>query len=77
MFRFLDMYETLANLYVEIETIFYFDSAAAVRSQVITSLARLGDAARTMMTAFETAIQKETSRTPVAGEAFIHSHVTS
>ncbi|KAJ4911027.1 exocyst subunit exo70 family protein H7 [Raphanus sativus] len=67
MFRFLDMYETLANLYVEIETIFYFDSAAAVRSQVITSLARLGDAARTMMTAFETAIQKETSRTPVAG----------
>ncbi|CDY68540.1 BnaCnng59460D [Brassica napus] len=67
MFRFLDMYETLASLYVEIETIFYFDSAAAVRSQVISSLTRLGDAARTMMTAFETAIQKETSRTPVTG----------
>ncbi|KAG5408968.1 hypothetical protein IGI04_005287 [Brassica rapa subsp. trilocularis] len=67
MFRFLDMYETLASLYVEIETIFYFDSAAAVRSQVISSLARLGDAARTMMTAFETAIQKDTSRTPVIG----------
>ncbi|KAF8094788.1 hypothetical protein N665_0352s0003 [Sinapis alba] len=67
MFRFLDMYETLANLYVEIETIFYFDSAAAVRSQVINSLAKLGDAVRTMMTAFETAIQKETSKTPVTG----------
>ncbi|KAG2310978.1 hypothetical protein Bca4012_025475 [Brassica carinata] len=67
MFRFLDMYETLANLYVEIETIFYFDSASAVRSQVVNSLARLGDAVRTMMTAFETAIQKETSRTPVTG----------
>ncbi|XP_009126671.1 exocyst complex component EXO70H1 [Brassica rapa] len=67
MFRFLDMYETLASLYVEIETIFYFDSAAAVRSQVISSLTRLGDAVRTMMTAFETAIQKDTSRTPVIG----------
>ncbi|KAJ0245944.1 Exocyst subunit Exo70 family protein [Hirschfeldia incana] len=67
MFRFLDMYETLASLYVEIETIFYFDSASAVRSQVINSLARLGDSVRTMMTAFETAIQKETSRTPVTG----------
>ncbi|CAN8301255.1 unnamed protein product [Cochlearia groenlandica] len=67
MFRFLDMYESLANLYVEIESIFYFDSAAAVRSQVINSLARLGDAVRSMMTGFESAIQKETSKTPIIG----------
>ncbi|CAH8296757.1 unnamed protein product [Eruca vesicaria subsp. sativa] len=67
MFRFLDMYETLSSLYVEIETIFYFDSAAVVRSQVINSLAKLGDSVRTMMSAFETAIQKETSKTPVTG----------
>uniref|UniRef100_A0A1J3D7X3 Exocyst subunit Exo70 family protein n=1 Tax=Noccaea caerulescens TaxID=107243 RepID=A0A1J3D7X3_NOCCA len=67
MFRYLDMYEALANLYVEVESIFYFDSAAAVRSQVINSLARLGDAVRSMMTDFELAIQKETSKTPVIG----------
>ncbi|CAF2120957.1 hypothetical protein YC2023_027394 [Brassica napus] len=67
MFRFLDMYESLASLFVEIESIFFFDSAAAVRAQVINSLAKLGDAARLMMTDFETAIQKETSRTPVVG----------
>ncbi|KAG7606683.1 putative exocyst complex component Exo70, cullin repeat-like-containing domain superfamily [Arabidopsis thaliana] len=67
MFRFLDMYEALANLYVEIESIFYFESAAAVRSQVINSLARLGDATRLMMTDFESAIQKETSKTPIIG----------
>ncbi|ESQ42377.1 hypothetical protein EUTSA_v10016083mg [Eutrema salsugineum] len=67
MFRFLDMYESLANLFVEIESIFYFDSAAAVRSQVINSLARLGEAARSMMTDFESAIQKETSKTPIIG----------
>ncbi|KAL1208529.1 Exocyst complex component EXO70H1 [Cardamine amara subsp. amara] len=67
MFRFLDMYEALANLFVEIESIFYFESAAAVRSQVINSLARLGDAVRSMMTDFESAIQKETSKSPVIG----------
>ncbi|CAH8297313.1 unnamed protein product [Eruca vesicaria subsp. sativa] len=67
MFRFLDMYESLANLFVEIESIFYFDSAAAVRSQVINSLAKLGDAVRFMMTDFETAIQKETSKTLIVG----------
>ncbi|KAF8082727.1 hypothetical protein N665_0809s0029 [Sinapis alba] len=67
MFRFLDMYESLANLFVEIESIFYFDSAAGIRSQVINSLAKLGDAARFMMTDFESAIQKETSKTPIVG----------
>lgn len=67
MFRFLDMYETLANLFVEIESIFYFESAAAVRSQVISSLARLGDAVRLMMADFETAIQKEASKTLIVG----------
>ncbi|CAN8248503.1 unnamed protein product [Cochlearia groenlandica] len=67
MFRFLDMYEALANLFVEIESIFYFDSAAAVRSQVINSLAKLGEAVRSMMTDFESAIQKETSKTPIIG----------
>ncbi|KAF2573840.1 hypothetical protein F2Q70_00005535 [Brassica cretica] len=67
MFRFLDMYESLANLFVEIESIFYFDSAAAVRSQVINSLAKLGDAVRFMMNDFETAIQKEASKTLIVG----------
>ncbi|CDY49576.1 BnaA10g12720D [Brassica napus] len=67
MFRFLDMYESLANLFVEIESIFYFDSAAAVRSQVINSLAKLGDAVRFMMSDFETAIQKEASKTLIVG----------
>ncbi|EOA14941.1 hypothetical protein CARUB_v10028285mg [Capsella rubella] len=67
MFRFLDMYEALANLFVEIESIFYFESAAPVRSQVINSLSRLGDAVRLMMNDFESAIQKETSKTPIIG----------
>ncbi|CAH8386375.1 unnamed protein product [Eruca vesicaria subsp. sativa] len=67
MFRFLDMYESLASLFVEIESIFYFDSAVTVRTQVINSLAKLGDAARLMMTDFESAIQKETSKTPIVG----------
>ncbi|XP_010520296.1 PREDICTED: exocyst complex component EXO70B1-like [Tarenaya hassleriana] len=67
MFRILDMYEALANLYPEIESIFYFDSTAAVRSQVINSLARLGDSVRWMMSDFESAIQGDSSKKPIPG----------
>ncbi|XP_010536245.1 PREDICTED: exocyst complex component EXO70B1-like [Tarenaya hassleriana] len=67
MFRILDMYEALANLYAEIESIFYFDSTASVRSQVINSLAGLGDSVQWMMADFELAIQGESSKKPIPG----------
>ncbi|XP_062171539.1 exocyst complex component EXO70H1-like [Alnus glutinosa] len=67
MFRTLDLYEAISGLWPEIESIFSDESTSAVRSQAITSLIKLGEAVRTMLTDFETAIQKESSKTAVPG----------
>lgn len=67
MFRTLDLYEAIANLWPEIESIFSFESNSAIRTQAINSLVKLGDAVRTMLTDFESAIQKDSSKISVPG----------
>ncbi|KAI9196130.1 hypothetical protein LWI28_021267 [Acer negundo] len=67
MFRTLDLYEAVSDLWPEIESIFGFESTSDVRSQAVNSMIRLGDAVRTMLTDFELAIQKDTSKTPIPG----------
>ncbi|RWR95497.1 exocyst complex component EXO70B1-like protein [Cinnamomum micranthum f. kanehirae] len=67
MFRFLDMYDVISELWPEIESIFSFESTSVVRSQAVTSLVKLGDAVRTTVANFESAMQKDSSRMPVPG----------
>uniref|UniRef100_A0A7N2N7P2 Exocyst subunit Exo70 family protein n=1 Tax=Quercus lobata TaxID=97700 RepID=A0A7N2N7P2_QUELO len=67
MFRTLDLYETISDLLPEIQSIFSYESTSTVRSQAINSLIKLGDAVRTMLTDFETAIQKDPSKATVPG----------
>ncbi|KAL4283380.1 hypothetical protein GQ457_16G011010 [Hibiscus cannabinus] len=67
MFRVLDLYEAVSDLWPEIESIFSFESTSIVRSTAVNSLIKLGDAVRTMLTDFETAIQKDSSKTTVPG----------
>lgn len=67
MFRTLDLYEAISTLRPEIEFIFSFESTSAVLTQAVNSLVRLGDAVRTMLTDFEAAIQKDSSKAPVPG----------
>ncbi|KAI3788119.1 hypothetical protein L2E82_00791 [Cichorium intybus] len=67
MFRTLDLYTAISDQWPEIEMIFSFDSMAVVRTQAVTSLVKLGEAVRAMLTDFEAAIQKETSKTPFHG----------
>uniref|UniRef100_A0A7N0UK07 Exocyst subunit Exo70 family protein n=1 Tax=Kalanchoe fedtschenkoi TaxID=63787 RepID=A0A7N0UK07_KALFE len=67
MFRILDMYESIAELWQEIESVFSYDLSAPVRTQAVNSLVRLGDSIRSMLTEFEANIQKDTSRTSVPG----------
>ncbi|KAJ8620840.1 hypothetical protein MRB53_029369 [Persea americana] len=67
MFRFLDMYDVISELWPEIESIFSFESTSVVRSQAVTSLVKLGDAIRTTVADFESAMQKDSSRMPVPG----------
>ncbi|XP_058111136.1 exocyst complex component EXO70H1-like [Magnolia sinica] len=67
MFRFLDIYNTISELWPDIESIFSYELTSTVRSQAINSLIKLGEGVRTMLTKFESAIQKDSSRSPVPG----------
>ncbi|KAL2328692.1 hypothetical protein Fmac_022119 [Flemingia macrophylla] len=67
MFRTLDLYEAVSDLWPQIETIFSFESTSSIRLQAVTSMAKLAEAVRTMLTDFENAIQKEASKKPVPG----------
>lgn len=67
MFRTLDMYEAISELWPEIELVFSFESCTAVRNQAVTSLLKLGEAARATLADFESAVQKDASRAPVPG----------
>nr|XP_023876689.1 exocyst complex component EXO70H1-like [Quercus suber]POE80793.1 exocyst complex component exo70b1 [Quercus suber] len=67
MFRTLDLYEAISDLLPEIQSIFSYESTSTVRSQAINSLIKLGDAVRTMLMDFETAVQKDPSKATVPG----------
>ncbi|XP_004505905.1 exocyst complex component EXO70H1 [Cicer arietinum] len=67
MFRTLDLYEAMFNHWIQIQSIFSFESTANVRLQAVTSLVKLKEAVRTMLTDFETAIQKDSSKKQVPG----------
>ncbi|PPD75988.1 hypothetical protein GOBAR_DD27078 [Gossypium barbadense] len=63
LFRILDLYEAVSGLWPEVESIFSFESTAAVQATAVNSLIKLGDTVRTMLMDFETAIQKDSSKT--------------
>ncbi|XP_010260020.1 PREDICTED: exocyst complex component EXO70B1-like [Nelumbo nucifera] len=67
MFRILDLYDTICDLWPEIKSTFSFESTAAVRIQALNSLVKLGDAIKRMLLDFESAIQKDWSKSPVPG----------
>ncbi|KAG6631589.1 exocyst complex component EXO70H1-like [Carya illinoinensis] len=67
MFRTLDLYEAISDHWPEIESIFSFESTSAVRTQAINSLIKLGEAVRAMLTDFEMAIQKDSSKKAFPG----------
>ncbi|XP_021279200.1 exocyst complex component EXO70A1 [Herrania umbratica] len=67
MFRILDLYEAVSDLWPEIESIFSFELTSTVRSTAVNSLIRLGEAVRTMLTDFEMAIQKDSSKSTLPG----------
>ncbi|KAL3653125.1 hypothetical protein CASFOL_002806 [Castilleja foliolosa] len=67
MFRVLDMYDAISELLPEIEAVFSHESLSVVRSEAMAAMAKLGDAVRIMLTEFEAAIQKDTSKAPSGG----------
>lgn len=66
-FRILDLYDCISELWSEIELIFEFESTAVVKSQAMTSMTKLRDAVRAMLSEFETAIKKDSSKVVAGG----------
>ncbi|GMY14628.1 exocyst complex component EXO70H1-like [Fagus crenata] len=67
MFRVLDMYTAISNNWMEIDSIFAFESTLTVRSQALTSLVKLSDSVRSMLSEFESTIQKDSSKSRIHG----------
>lgn len=67
LFRALDLYESISELWPEIDAVFSHESLSAVRSEAMAALAKLAEAVRTMLSQFEAAIQKDSSKTPSGG----------
>ncbi|XP_050214949.1 exocyst complex component EXO70H1-like [Mercurialis annua] len=67
MFRVLDMYTAISENWMEIESIFSFDSISTVRSQALSSLVKLSELTLHLLSEFESSIQKDSSKTPVPG----------
>ncbi|KAH0635663.1 hypothetical protein KY289_035578 [Solanum tuberosum] len=72
VFRLLDMYTAISEHWPEIEAIFSSDSESVIRSQALTSHDKLGESIRTALAEFETVLQKESSKTPIAGGGIHH-----
>ncbi|PHT46801.1 hypothetical protein CQW23_15959 [Capsicum baccatum] len=67
MFRILDMYDSISELWSEIEMLFGFDSTSVVKSQAMTAMTKLRDAARAMLSEFESAVKKDSSKVTSGG----------
>ncbi|KAK7393623.1 hypothetical protein VNO78_22181 [Psophocarpus tetragonolobus] len=72
IFRLIDMYAAIAELWPEIESIFSLDSTNAIKSQAYALLIRLTESVRTSLSEFETAIHKDSSKS-AANFAGVHS----
>ncbi|XP_058070454.1 exocyst complex component EXO70E2-like [Magnolia sinica] len=72
LFRILDMYEGLADLLPDIDTLFSEEAGSCVRMECHEVLRRLGDCVRGTIVEFENAVRTKTSTTPFAGGGIHH-----
>ncbi|KAL1191582.1 Exocyst complex component EXO70H1 [Cardamine amara subsp. amara] len=67
IFRLMDLYTAISDLWPEIELIFHFDSVAAVKTLALSSMKKLKVSIQTCLTEFESTIQKDSSKALTAG----------
>ncbi|KAK1286422.1 hypothetical protein QJS10_CPB20g00851 [Acorus calamus] len=67
MFQFLDIYESISDHWEDIQWTFSYESSTAVRSHATCALLKLAEAIRSSLAELESAIQKDFSKSAVAG----------
>lgn len=66
-YRFLDLYDGISDLSLDIDLIFSSDLTAPVRSGVKVSINRIADGVRSILSEFESHVQKDASKVVVPG----------
>ncbi|CAI9773102.1 unnamed protein product [Fraxinus pennsylvanica] len=69
VFHLMNLYETISDIWPEIESIFTYESLSAVKLQAFSSLHKLDDSIQTILSEFESSIQRNSSRALVPGGA--------
>lgn len=67
IFQLMELYDAISELWPDIELILESESTSAIKLQALSSLLILGDSIRTILSEFESTIQKDSSRTFVFG----------
>ncbi|KAJ8759910.1 hypothetical protein K2173_010011 [Erythroxylum novogranatense] len=67
IFPLMELYEALFDHMPDIELIFSSESTLSVKLQAHSSLVRLGESVRSILSEFESTIHKDSSKTPVRG----------
>ncbi|CAG7874182.1 unnamed protein product [Brassica rapa] len=62
IFKLMDLYAAISDLWPDIEMIFSFDSLASVKTRVLSTLKKLKDSIHTCLKEFETTIHKDSSK---------------
>lgn len=65
MFCLIELYEALSHLWPETESIFNYESTTSVQAQAQSSLLKLREAVRAVISEFESKIQKDSSKSPI------------
>lgn len=67
LFKILDLHDALSDLLPDIDSVFESKSSETIRVQAVEILSRLAEAARGILSEFESAVLREPSRVPVPG----------
>ncbi|KAK4773984.1 hypothetical protein SAY87_029003 [Trapa incisa] len=67
LFNILDLHDALVDLRPDIDSVFQMKTAESIRVQAAEILSRLGEAARGILSEFESAVLREPSQVPVPG----------
>ncbi|KAK4396279.1 Exocyst complex component EXO70H1 [Sesamum angolense] len=72
VFRLLDMYSGISDHWLEIDSIFSFQLTITIKSQALTSLIKLGEFVHAALNDFESAVLKDSTKSPVLGGGIHH-----
>ncbi|KAH7547997.1 hypothetical protein JRO89_XS14G0051100 [Xanthoceras sorbifolium] len=67
IFRMMELYEALSEIWPEVESIFNIESTSAIKLQALSSRNKLADSIRVVLSNFESTMQKDLSKTPTVG----------